>query len=100
MRERAPLSEVIITRLIQLAGYSSILFVALILLFLLREGLPALGLVPLSTLFSTRWYPIEGYFGILPLIFGTLVVTLGAALFAVPLGVGTAVFISEIAPKW
>jgi phosphate transport system permease protein len=100
MTERAPLMETLITRLIQLAGYSSILFVALILLFLLREGLPALGEVPLTNLFSTRWYPIEGYFGILPLMVGTLVVTLGAALFAVPLGVGTAVYISEVAPKW
>jgi phosphate transport system permease protein len=100
MTERAPWTETLITRLIQLAGYSSILFVALILIFLLREGLPALGEVPLANLFSTRWYPIEGYFGILPLMVGTLVVTLGAALFAVPLGVGTAVYISEIAPKW
>jgi phosphate transport system permease protein len=100
MTERAPWTEILITRLIQLAGYSSILFVGLILIFLLREGLPALAEVPLKTLFSTRWYPIEGYFGILPLMVGTLVVTLGAALFAVPLGVGTAVYISEVAPKW
>lgn len=98
--ERIPWTEFIITRLIRLAGYSSILFVTLILLFLLREGLPALGEVPLSTLFSTRWYPIEGLFGILPLLFGTLVVTIGAALVAVPLGVLTAVYISEVAPQW
>lgn len=100
MTGRLPWREFIITRLIQFAGYSSILFVVLILLFLLREGVPALAEVPLTTLFSTRWYPIEGYFGILPLIFGTLAVTLGAALIGVPLGVGTAVYISEIAPQW
>ncbi|MDD5371433.1 MAG: phosphate ABC transporter permease subunit PstC [Anaerolineaceae bacterium] len=100
MTERAPWTEHLITRLIQLSGYSSILFVALILIFLLREGLPAFVQVPLTTLFSTRWYPIEGYFGILPLMMGTLIVTLGAALFAVPLGVGTAVYISEVAPRW
>lgn len=100
MTERVNWSEFIINRLIQLAGYSSIIFVLMILYFLLSEGLPALKDVPLGTLFSTRWYPIEGYFGILPLIFGSLVVTLGAALIAIPAGIGTAVYISEIAPLW
>jgi phosphate transport system permease protein len=100
MTEKAHWSEFIITRLIQLAGYSCILFVLMILLFLLREGVPALFEVPLGTLFSTRWYPIEGYFGILPLIYGTLVVTVGAALVGIPFGVGTAVYISELAPQW
>ncbi len=100
MTEKVPFTEFIITNLVRLAGYSSILFVALILLFLLREGTPALFEVPLGTLFSTRWYPIENYFGILPLIYGTVVVTIGAALVGIPLGVGTAVYISEVAPQW
>lgn len=90
----------LITRLIQLAGYSTILFVILILYFLVSEGLPALGDVSLSTLLGTRWYPIEGLFGILPLFFGTIVVTAGAALIGIPFGVVTAVYISEIAPRW
>jgi phosphate transport system permease protein len=92
--------EFIITRLIRASGYSAILFIGLIFLFLLREGSPAILEVPLATLAGTRWYPIEGHFGLLPLIGGSLVVTLGAALIAVPLGLGTAVFISEIAPRW
>ncbi|MEJ5223902.1 MAG: phosphate ABC transporter permease subunit PstC [Anaerolineales bacterium] len=92
--------EFVITRAIRAAGYSAIVFVALIFYFLLREGLPTLGEVPLAELFSARWYPIEGYYGILPLISGSLIVTLGAALVAVPFGLGTAIFISEIAPRW
>jgi phosphate transport system permease protein len=92
--------EFIITRMIKTAGYSAILFVGLIFLFLLREGAPALVEVPLRTLFSLRWYPTEGYFGILPLIGGTLVVTIGAALFSIPLGLATAIYIAEIAPRW
>ena len=92
--------EFIITRLIQTSGYSAILFVALIFFFLLREGLPALSEVETSSLFNPRWYPIEDYFGILPLLTGSLIVTLGAALIAVPFGIGTAVYISEIAPRW
>jgi len=92
--------EFIITRAIRASGYSAIVFVALIFFFLLREGVPALVEVPLATLFSIRWYPIEDYFGILPLITGSLIVTIGATLIAVPFGIGTAVYISEIAPRW
>src|SRR3990172_12220255 len=92
--------EFIITRAIKASGYSAIVFVALIFFFLLREGLPTFSEVDLSTLFSVRWYPIEGYFGILPLITGSLVVTLGAALIAVPFGIGAAIYIAEIAPRW
>jgi len=92
--------EYVITRAIKASGYSAILFVALIFLFLLKEGLPALANVPISNLLSTRWYPIEDYFGILPLLTGSLIVTLGAGLIAIPLGLGSAIFIAEIAPRW
>ncbi len=92
--------EIAVETLIRATGYSAILFVALILIFLLREGLPALGEVPLGALLGTRWYPIEDYYGLWPLIGGTLLVTIGATLIAVPLGLGTAVFIAEVAPRW
>lgn len=92
--------EFIITRAIKASGYSAIVFVALIFFFLLREGLPALGEVDLTSLLSIRWYPIENYFGLLPLLTGSLIVTIGAGLIAVPFGIGTAVYISEIAPRW
>ncbi len=92
--------EFIITRLIKASGYSAIVFVTLIFYFLLREGLPTLSEVKLGDLFAARWYPIEDYFGILPLLTGSLLVTLGAAVVAVPFGIGTAVFIAEIAPRW
>jgi len=94
------LKEILITRLIKVSGYSAIIFVILIFLYLLREGLPAFGEVAPTNLLSTRWYPIEDYFGLLPLIGGTLIVTLGANLIAVPIGICTAVYIAEIAPQW
>lgn len=88
-----------ITRIIKIAGFSSIIIVLMIFLFLLREGLPALGEVPLGDLFSNRWYPIENFFGILPLFSGSLMVTIFSILIAIPFGVGTAVYIAEIAPR-
>jgi len=90
--------EHIITGFIKAAGYSAIFFVGLIFFFLMKEGLPTLGEVPLSNLLSTRWYPIEDYYGLLPLISGSLLVTIGAAAIAVPFGIGGAIYISEIAP--
>jgi phosphate transport system permease protein len=93
-------SELIVTRLITVSGASAILFVGLIFVFLIREGAPGFFEIPLSSILSARWYPIEEYFGILPLIGGSLVVTFGAAMVSVPLGVLTAVFIAEVAPRW
>jgi phosphate transport system permease protein len=91
-------SEIIITRIIQICGYLSVLFVALICVFLLKEGLPATWKIPLDNLLSQRWYPIEEYYGILPLLFGSVTVTIGAIIIAIPLSIGTAVYISEVAP--
>jgi phosphate transport system permease protein len=92
--------EFIIERAIKVTGVSAIIFVALIFLFLVREGAPGFVQVPLSDLLRTRWYPIEDYFGLVPLILGSLMVTLGAAILALPLGLATAIFIAEIAPRW
>ena len=100
MKLSLPTREQVITRLIKGSGYSAILFVVLIFFFVAREGLPAINPRIFGKLFGTRWYPIESYFGLLPLIAGSIIVTLGAALVAVPLGIGTAVFIREVAPNW
>jgi len=100
MDKRNSRRELLITLFIKSAGYSAIVFVGMIFIFLLMEGLPAIQKVSLGSLFSSRWYPIEDYFGLLPLIGGSLIITLGAILIAVPFGIGTAVYLSEIAPRW
>lgn len=91
--------EKIISNIIRITGSSSIIFILLIFIFLMREGLPTLGEISFKELFSTRWYPIEGLFGILPLLSGSLIVSIFSILIALPLGVGTAIYIGEIAPK-
>ena len=99
-RSMVSLGEWLITVSIRACGYLSILFVSLICLFLLKEGLPALFDVPLSSLANTIWYPTEGYFGLLPLLLGSLLITVSAVLLAVPFGVAAALFMSEVAPAW
>lgn len=97
MRKQGP--EKLITNTIRIAGSSGILFILLIFFFLMREGLPALAEVELSNLFSTRWYPIEDMYGLLPLLSGSFIVTVFSILIALPLGAGTAIYIGEIAPR-
>jgi phosphate transport system permease protein len=99
-RPEARIGERVVERLIQTTGLSAILFILLIFAFLIRESASTFVEVPLGDLLGTRWYPIEAYYGLLPLIFGSVVVTFGAALIALPMGLMTAVFIAEVAPRW
>lgn len=93
--------EFFIEGLIRVAGVSTIFIVGLIFLFLLREGAPTFLDIPLRQLFAnSRWYPIEDIFGLLPLLIGSILVTVGAVIIAVPLGLITAIYLGEIAPLW
>ncbi len=55
----------------------------------------------LDFLTGTRWSPLlkPKSFGILPLLAGTLLVTIGAMIFALPIGLGMAVYLGEYAPR-
>ncbi len=92
--------EVIIEGVIKLSGISVIVIIGLIFFFLLLEGIPAFLDIPLRQLFGPLWYPIEDHFGLLPLLFGSLLVTVVAVLIALPLGITTAIYLGEIAPPW
>jgi len=100
MKQQVHRSESLIEGLIHVLGLSTIGLVVLIFLFLMREGLPAFFQVSLSRFLDTRWYPTFGLFGSLPLILGSLLVTVTAIVVALPLGVATAVFVREVAPGW
>lgn len=49
-------------------------------------------------LWSSEWIPSQNQFGILPMLFGSLAVTLVAMIFAIPFGIGTALYLSEFSP--
>jgi phosphate transport system permease protein len=95
------IKEFIVEKFILICGLASIFFVVLIFIFLLKEGLAVFKTVgPLKFLFGKNWYPISEppQLGILPLILGSLLVTVGAAIISIPIGVGCAIYIAEIAP--
>jgi phosphate transport system permease protein len=94
--------EFVIEKLIFLSGIASIVFVALIFIFLLKEGAALFKTIGAGEFLSGRfWYPISDppKLGILPLILGSLLVTAGAIAIAVPLGIASAFYIAEIAPR-
>ena len=95
-----PKREIVIETFIRIAGVSTIAIIILIFAFLLKEGIPAFFKVSITGLLSRRWYPIEDMYGLLPLLVGSLLVTVGAVVIAVPLGLTTAVFLGELAPPW
>ncbi|OGX14102.1 MAG: phosphate ABC transporter permease subunit PstC [Omnitrophica bacterium RIFOXYB12_FULL_50_7] len=95
--------EFFIEKAILLNGFACILFVILIFFFLAKDGLALFKFVTIQDfLFGTLWNPLAEppQFGILPLFLGSLIVTLGATIISVPLGMACAIFIGEIAPRW
>ncbi len=95
------LKEWVIERCIYISGIASIIFVCLIFLFLAKEGFSLLKNVSIfDFLLGQKWYPIStpAFFGILSLIVGSIYVTIGATIIAVPIGIASAVYISEVAP--
>ena len=81
-------------------AFFAVIVVSFILLFLIRDGFPIFTQVgTLNFLLGSDWAPtaVEPLYGIFPLIVGTLLVTLGAMIFAVPLSLGCAIYISELA---
>ena len=96
-------AEFLVEKWILINGIACILLVALIFLFLLREGLSAFRFTSLKDFLAGQyWYPVSDppRFGILPLILGSLLVTVGALVISVPLGIASAIFIAEVAPAW
>lgn len=90
----------IIKYFLQSCGSLSIIIVLLIFLFLFKEAVPFVSSPGIGELFHNVWNPVsfqKEEFGIIPLITGSVVVTLLAILIAVPFGIIGAVYISEIA---
>ncbi len=92
--------EKVIEKLILISAVVATISVALITIFIFQAGLPVLAQYGvLNFIFGTTWSPTNGSYGILPLIAGTLSVTLGALAIGIPTGIACAIFLSEILPK-
>ncbi len=78
----------------------SILAVVLICVYLFSTGIPAMSEIGVTDfLFGTKWKPSSGYYGIFPMIIGSILVTGIAIAIGVPIGILCAVFMSHYCPK-
>jgi phosphate transport system permease protein len=92
--------ERVIKVLLMACAYLSIFTTFGIVIVLLEETLRFFFEVsPVEFLTSTRWAPPQGDFGVMPLVYGTLMATIIAISVALPVGLLTAIFLSEYAPS-
>lgn len=92
--------ECIIETVFLLFSAISILSVAVITVYVLAKGTPAIFKTGIGEfLATTSWQPEAGEFGILSMIAASLLGTLGAITIGVIIGIFTAVFLAELAPK-
>ena len=93
--------EIVIKGALFVSAIFAIVVIFFIIFFLFKEGYPIFENIGLWEFLSGKeWNPTgePPSYGAFPLILGTLLVTLGAMIISVPLGIGSAIFISEIAP--
>ncbi len=80
---------------------ATVLLIVLLLVYrLLSDSLPGLSRFGLGFLVAQDWNPITETFGALPAIYGTLVSSLLALAIAGPVGLLSAIFLTELAPPW
>ena len=94
------LSEKVMRIIFMLSATVSILAVIVICYFLAGQGLPAIVEIGVSDfLTGTLWKPLEGHFGIFPMIVGSIYVTAGAIILGVPVGLLCAIFMAKFCPR-
>ena len=79
-------------------AFSILLLVAWIFTTLFQNSMVSIQAVGFDFITQTKWAPNLEKFGALPAVYGSVVSTLIAMLFAVPLAIGVAIFLSELAP--
>lgn len=71
-----------------------------VVIVLNMKAMPAISKFGLSFLSSSEWNPVKGSFGALPAIYGTLLSSAIGLLIAVPISLGAAIFLVDLAPSW
>ena len=89
----------IVARLVTLAFAASIILITFLLVWQLwSQSAPTRHKFGFAFLFTTTWDPVTEQFGALPFVYGTVITSVLALLISVPLGLGSAIFLSELAP--
>jgi phosphate transport system permease protein len=99
-RARGNLADQLYGTLLKFFGLLLPVLFAFIVLQIGREAWLALRTFGWGFVTSSAWNPVLGEFGALPFIFGTVVSSFLALALALPLSVGLAIFLTELAPRW
>ncbi len=92
--------EKVVKLIFLMAAITSVISMLLIAGFTLAKGLPAIREIGLlKFVFGMKWKPGANIFGVFPMIVASLYATIGAIVVGVPIGLLTAIFIAEVAPK-
>ncbi len=94
----APLGDRVFTAVVTLFGLTVLGVPALMVVELLRASTLSLSRFGLSFLTTSTWDPVHEQFGALPFIYGTVVSSIIALCIAVPISLGLAIFLSDLAP--
>lgn len=94
------LKEIFMKVVFLISACASILAILLICFFLFSNGIPAMSEIGFGNfLLGDEWRPLNGEFGIFPMIIGSLYVTAGAIIVGVPIGLLCAMFMARFCPK-
>jgi len=93
-------NEKLIQITLAIIAFSAISFLLLITFFIFFEGTPVIIKYGIRNfLFGLDWYPTEKSFGILPMIIGSIEVTIGALVIGIPLGLACSITLTEFSSK-
>jgi phosphate ABC transporter permease protein PstC len=93
-------SENLIRIALLVIAFSAVSILLVITVFIFSEGTPVMFKYGVDKfLLNLNWFPTEKSFGLLPMIVGSLFVTLGALVIGVPFGLACAVFLTEFSPR-
>ncbi|MBE5983758.1 MAG: phosphate ABC transporter permease subunit PstC [Paenibacillaceae bacterium] len=91
--------EKLTERVFLLIALSTLSVLALITVFIFIKGMPIIAKVGIiNFVFGMKWAPSQGYYGIFPMIVGSVSVTIGAAIVGVPIAICCSIFLAEFAP--
>lgn len=102
VRKQISVGEVIIEKALLLFAVLSIFTTLAIVFTLIFESIPFFQHISLTEFFTgTKWSPImkPQSFGVLPILTGTLLIAVCSSIISIPLGLGSAIYLSEYAPK-
>ena len=98
--DRLRLSDTAFRHVTRAAAAGVLLLLSAVIVSLISGATPALRTFGFEFFVSDRWNPVTEKFGALPAIYGTLLTSFIAMLFAVPIGLLIAYFLTELCPQW